>query len=210
MSGFNYRAANTGATANLGPHFKDPRLMPRWYAKYPWLDGGNAYQSDTFWTKLGQQGVTENTDWTAGSWKTLLSVSGNAGQVAMLIGPSVAAVTDTTTWEITVDGVETTLSMPGDASMVSAARAFLGHGHNGLLYTSNDVFSSPGTAFTGNTVWYDTGGTNMDVFSFPYLLALGTPLLVFEHSLLVRCQLSASQTATTNRERRAGVMYRLL
>src|SRR6185503_12810915 len=100
-----------------GVHFSDPRQFHRQMVAASVIACAEAASSTTdaantaqFFTNFALNGVADNTNWTATTYKTLLSVTG-AGFVNAIIGPTGLAGTPTTTFRITVDGVVYTVAL---------------------------------------------------------------------------------------------------
>lgn len=196
-----------------GAYFNDPRLLPRWLitsANVSLVDSATtsaSLEAAGTWTEIGVRGVAVDTNWTAATKKTLLTVNGPA-VLEHIIGPTSAAA-DTDIFEIVVDGVTWT-----SPTFTSAAgkRIVLGY------LASANFF---GTTATSNFLWQasvaaqnSTNGlrTNNNGILIPSssLEMLGTPFIWARNSLVVSITHSANLTTTTNNERQAGVIYRPL
>ena len=196
------------AIARTGVHFKEPwQLLPQEVlaTNIATYDGASADTSATadFWTSVAQRGTALDTDFTANTYKTLLSVSSGKGLVAALVGPT-AGGSETTTFEITVDGFLTEIAV----AVSNTHRAFLGKLVQRGIFTGASLFSQDVGAF-------DAGKTTIqnyaEVFYVPNwrtITNLGTPCLRFDSSLLVRVKHSANITGTASKERQCGIIHR--
>ena len=194
-----------------GPHFDDPKLfLPQAVAvgsiSTQDAASSNADASTTaFFTEMATRWAQDTTNWTANTYKTILSVSGASGLVAGLVGCT-AGGAETTTFEITRDGVLSELTVTvasGERAILSSGTGLVTHFTNAA--TSNWV-ASLGALNAGKT----TIGTRAGQFVPPWswLQLIGTPCLRFRSSLLVRAKHSASITNSTATAYSA-VMYRL-
>jgi len=167
--------------------------------------GSTIRASDTvaFFTEMDRRGVQDTTDWTADTYKTLLSISSGKGLVAALVGPT-AGGASTTTFRFTVDGVASTVAVAGLAS-----------GERATLMPMTAV----GSDYTTAAVWPDPGaeGLDADKATFGAIRASSNippwrrmsefPMLKFNTSLLIEAKHSASITNSTATAYSA-VMYR--
>ena len=197
----------------VGVNFKDPWLM------YPMMttalttrafgaDGVDRTTATTqFFTEMASRGLQDQTNWTSNTYKTLLSVTSGKGEVYCMNGPT-AGGAETTTFEITVDGVLDEIAV---GTLASGERAFL---HCGL--TVDDLFTTatqnllPGTEIleADKATWGASGGGDLYVPPWWAVGALRHPMLQFDNSLLIRAKHSASITNSTATAYSA-VMYRL-
>jgi hypothetical protein len=167
-------------------------------------DNSTGSDNASFWTNLNNVGVAVNSDFTAATYKTLLSVSG-AGEVITIVGPTIATSAATLDFEVTIDGgaAQTiTLTWPSATSY----RAFIGATYNGAVAI---IFQGVGSHTLDSTKrWLVPSGD----FQLPGLLtskAMGLPRLRFETSVLIRLRSSVNVTATGSNERQSGVIYQL-
>lgn len=189
------------ATKNKqGIHYKDAWLME------PHSDGASAIKfynsastgttSDTtaFFTGFTSWGIQDNTDWTANTYKTIYSHTGR-GLVYCMIACT-AGGAETTTFEITLDGVLQTITITNAAS----ARAFLsaaGHSTSGGEFTSANV-AWQGNAETLDAATLTTFFNNTSVIPPPkYYANLGVGALRYDISCLIRMKHSTSITNST-------------
>lgn len=196
-----------------GIHFSDPwELLPRVAAAANLTleeNDATARTSATtaFFTAMAARGVQDTTDWTADTYKTLLTVASGKGLVAAIVGPT-AGGSETTTFEITVDGVLTELPIV----VASGERAFLAvSGMSAVSFTFSAHFAvQGGTINAGKTTLGDPGGSGIEPYlgGWPLISAMGTPCLKFNQSLLIRAKHSANITNSTATAY-SGVMYRL-
>lgn len=206
-----------------GIHFIDPRFMYRSYvfATGLWVvthNGSSTIASTTasFFTELANRGTADNTTWTANTYKTIVNVTSSAGLVSHLLGPTGLAGTPTTTFEITVDGSLREIPVVASAS---GYRASLGPLSQGVGGSNNVFFTTAGAPQAGpdsRTADQTTdqlsvnGGSVVEPIPFASLSLLGTPLLQFNNSLLVRMKSSENNSTTTNNEQQSAVSYRIL
>lgn len=195
-----------------GIHFSDPwQLLPRVSTVADLFtedDGGfdHAASSTDFFTDMASRGLQDQTNWTADTYKTLLTVSSGKGLVAAIVGPT-AGGAETTTFEFTVDGVLTEVPI----LCASGERAFMA----ALCMASNTFttasrFAIQGGSLNAGKTTLGTPGTLVDTLlaGWPLVTALGTPCLKFNTSLLIRAKHSANITNSTATAY-SGVMYRL-
>lgn len=206
------------AIARTGVNFADPREMNRVIGPASGLsvhDGANTGTVSTvagFHTEIGNRGVADNTNWTATTYKTILSISSGAGYVAGMYGPTGLAGTPTTIFEITVDGVLYTVTL---VATTTAQRAYIGAHMPDLNSNAGATFTSAGVPSDGADSMDASKTTSRITTSFVQLPTwqimglLGTPCLVFRNSLLIRMQTSENNSTTTNNERQSGVIYKV-
>lgn len=196
------------AIARAGVNFTDPREFMRSLAAASALTifdsttTGQTGDSQPFFTQLATQGVADDTNWTAATYKTILSVSSGIGVVFNLIGPTGLAGTPTTTFEVTVDGTLTEVAV---VATTTGQRAVLGP-------TQSNV------AFTTASAWLQ-GATSIDAAKDTQLLVtpniappralrtFGSPALIFRTSLLIRMKSSENNSTTAAVQRQSGVSY---
>lgn len=189
-----------------GLHFTNPaEFMPYSVpvAKLLAIDSGDASQAcstTAFFTELARRGLQDQTDWTANTYKTLLSVSSGKGFVAAVIGPT-AGGAETTTFEITVDGVLSTITVTNAAS----ERACL---LSANIATTNDLTSSLTEALDATKSFFTSTRSTATVLP-PWAAMRSIPQLKFNVSLLIRAKHSTIITNSTATSYSA-VMYRNL
>ena len=194
-----------------GPHVKDPWLFMPYTATASTLVTQNATgtanpasNTTAFFTEMDRRGLQGTTNWTADTYKTILNISSGRGLVAGYIGPTAGGASNHTI-EITIDGVKTELEIP---DLVSGERAILlaGGAPYTTFFTSASSFAYQGdAALDANKQVF--GNVNSMVPSWEAFSLLGTPLLRFNQSLLIRAKHSASITNSTATAYSA-VMYR--
>jgi len=150
-----------------------------------------------FFTELARRGIQDTTNWTADTYKTILSISSGAGEVAAYIGCT-AGGAETHTVEFTVDGgTPQTMTIAGLAS-----------GERGILISdarfASDYTGASGdySGFTASEEALDadkaTWGAVTNAIQMPIWRNLGrAPKLEFSRSLLIRAKHSASITNST-------------
>lgn len=201
-----------GLGAGGGIHFSDPWLMmPQIGATggFRVHDSAGAAQNcatTAFFTEMARRGLQDQTDWTANTYKTLLSVSSGKGLVYWVNGPT-AGGAETTTFEITVDGVLVEIAV---GALASGERAVLhcGMGAGGLFTTANQFILPDVETLKSDKATFGASPTGMAVPVWSAVALLGVPMLKFKTSLLVRAKHSASITNSTATSYSA-VMYRL-
>lgn len=197
------------AAKNIAPHFTDPRRLPKILtangavAKY----ANSSIAVAQFWVAVGISGAYTNTDFSADTYKTIVSTTG-AGYVSAIIGPSMTNNSDTTTFRITVDGTAYTITVD---AYNAGDRAALGFVAGGGYYTTADQWNSPYDfgADTGDLGILRLGSTSglSQFWPVPHLLVNGAGMLAYSRSLVVEIKETTAQTGTANVERRAGVIY---
>lgn len=191
-----------------GIHFNEPkRFYPGCAVATAFQcsdSAGSARASDTtnFFTELARRGLQDQTNWTADTYKTILSVTG-AGLVAAYIGCTAGGVQSHTV-EFTVDGTLSTVTIAG---LASGERAVL---LTGLGYTSDytvaDIYFNPGTeALDSDKATF--GGVLTNGLLPTWRNSDRIPCLEFRSSLLIRAKHSATITNSTATAYSA-VMYR--
>lgn len=197
-----------------GVHFSDPREFHR--AAYlasklnSFEAGAGAADLSSvagFFTNIALSGVADDTNWTADTYKTILSISSGKGYVASMVGPTGLAGTPTTTFEITVDGVLYTVAV---TATTTGHRAVLGAvGTTSAFFTTAVVpFIPPDSIEATKAV--ETVITQVGTMpTWQGMRLLGTPCLQFNTSLLIRMKSSESNSTTTNVERRSAVQYKV-
>lgn len=193
-----------------GPHFSDPRFMTAYSVLASGLNifdvsaAATASSVVAHFTELTTRGVIDTTNWTAGTYKTLLSVSSGSGVIAAIVACT-AGGAQTTTFEITIDGVLREITITN----ASGERALLVCG--GLSYTSQTyttaahAFSSTGSLDAGTKSYIISTGAAMPEWGG--ISREGVPLLRYTTSLLIRAKHSATITNSTSTAY-SGVMYR--
>lgn len=205
---------NTGG----GVHFKDPREMWKFVSES--AGALQAYGASTtattagtagFFTEMAIRGVADDSNWSANTYKTILSVSSGAGLVSHLIGPTGLAGTPTTTFEITIDGTLYTIPVVATTTL---QRAVLGALINEL--TEGGAFNTAKNYALGTKSVSSDKTTDRVITSYfanipgwGFLRTMGTPCLIFRQSLLIRMKSSEANSTTTNQERQSAVQYRM-
>lgn len=194
-----------------GIHFKDPWLfMPYMgvstsFRALDASDTDNSFATTAAFTEMARRGLQDTTNWTGNTYKTLLSVSSGKGLVAAIIGCT-AGGAETTTFEITVDGVLTEIAVGTLASGERAA--LLAHGAPVAAdYTTSAIFLRP-TAETLEADKATFGALPTESPIPPWRWMTGVPCLRFNTSLLIRAKHSVDITNSTATAYSA-VMYRL-
>lgn len=152
-----------------------------------------------FFTEAALRGIADDTNWTADTYKTILSVSGGA-EVYNIIGPTGLAGTPTTTFEITVDGVLYEIAM---TATTTGHRAMLG----AMMVTASDNLYGPDGVTSDKSALILTTYQG-DISPWQRADFYGMPRLSCKTSLLIRMKSSENNSTTTNVERRSAVIYR--
>jgi hypothetical protein len=193
-----------------GVHFKEPREFMRSNVAATILATVDAAGSATnsgvagFFTEMGKRGLADDTNWTADTYKTVLSISSGSGLVAYVIGPTGLSGTPTTTFEITVDGVLSTVAV---VATTTGQRAVLGPIFpHASMFTTTLLYQVGSNSVNAGK---DTGvySTNAATVGWGVLRGMGTPCLSFKTSLLIRIKSSESNSTTTAQERQSAVQY---
>ena len=203
-------APAAAAVGGGGIHFSEPWKLSPYAASVANVlvinasGSGEASSATAFFATMALRGLQDQTDWTADTYKTLLSVTGK-GLVANIVGPT-AGSTSITTFELTVDGTLTEIAV----DVASGQRAVLTAGMgNYSTFTTATAAQNPGSEAlsAGKDQFSEAPGTTNALFSWWYYTQNGTPLLQFNESLLIRAKHSASITNSTATAYSA-VMYR--
>jgi hypothetical protein len=198
-----------------GPDFTDPKRFTRFTnfngdnadAQGIIIGGSVNYSGQTgFWNDatygIGSQGVDDDTNYSAATYKTILNLTANAGVLFGVIGPAIADSGDTCDIRITRDGVATTIShSPG----VVNYRFGLGHFAAGATFTSGNIgYLTPLSADKKVRVIGTLGRT---LFDPTMVRAMGGGGLRFDASLLIEIRVTSAQSSTTKNARRSGAIY---
>lgn len=170
--------------------------------------GGTGRSPDTtnFFTEMARRGLQDTTNWTSGTYKTLLSVSSGGGEVAMIIGPTSGSAVDTT-FEITVDdGTPKEIVIP----TTNATRAVLSAVPfvDTAAFVTTVVFANSGaeTLNAGKTIFTPKSVSYIPPWGMRRLMF--PDVLQFDRSILIRAKHGADITNSTATAYSA-VMYRL-
>lgn len=194
-----------------GIHFSEPWLLKPGLVTVARLlahdSGGSGQASSTtaFFTEMARRGLQDTTNWTADTYKTLLTVASGKGLVAGIIGCT-AGGAETTTFEITIDGVATTIAV---GTLASGERATLFCG--GIVDPA--VFTTAGKVTQSDVEELEADKATLNrqsayVAPWSTMDFMSIPMLRFNQSLLIRAKHSANivnSTATAY----SAVMYRL-
>lgn len=170
-------------------------------------DGTNLATGATFFTNLNANGVAVDSNFTASSQKTILSVSGASGIMCALVTPTLASSSDTCAVEITVDGNVYTITFTATGS---AQRGVLGGIGSTNMYSFGAAnYAMVAGSLDANKKLFTHATSTVDwILPSPVTTRLwGLLSLRFESSLVVKMTTSQNITATVNQERQAGVCY---
>lgn len=196
-----------------GIHFKEPWLLQPYRSAATSLrvtDAAAANQTSAttaFFTEMARRGLQDQTNWTADTYKTILSVSSGKGVVAAYVGCT-AGGSETHTVEFTVDGVLTEIAVSGLASGERALLSASGIGTGSFFISSADYQLSYSETLDSNKQIFGALVNTTNIPPWYTFTLLGVPLLRFNQSLLIRAKHSASITNSTATAYSA-VMYRL-
>jgi len=201
-------------TQSNGIHFKDPWLLQPYTATATSVEivdtGGVNRDSATvaFWTEFAGLGLQDTTNWTADTYKTLLTVSSGKGLVGTLIGPT-AGGSSTTTFEFTLDGGSPLeIAVSGLASGQRAVLTAAGLIQSGPAATTTPGLPNGAALAANKQIFAEAPNTASLVGTHQFMASFGVPQLRFNQSLLIRAKHSASITNSTATAY-SGVMYRL-
>lgn len=196
--------------SNSGVHFSEPwQLMPATPAVanlLVWDSAGSSWNAGTtsFFTEMARRGLQDQTNWTADTYKTLLTVTSGKGLVAGIIGPTLGGA-HTTTFRITVDGVVHTIAITG----ASGDRCcLLSQVKTSAEFTTASQFNKVDTEALGSDKATFGELYTTDAFIPGWRQMMDVPLLMFRKSLLIEAKNSASITNSTATAYSA-VQYRL-
>lgn len=197
-----------------GPHFTDPREFDKSITVATAISNvvtNTASASDVvaFYTNLANGGgIVDDTNFTAATYKTILSIPSGMGIVSNIIGPTGLAGTPTTTVEVTVDGAPA-IEVPIVATTTGQRAVFGAYVNDetaGGLFTT--AFAPYRIKSTMNAGMNTSLETNIALMPIWFARTFGTPCLIYRTSLLIRMKSSENNSTTTNRERRSAVMYK--
>lgn len=159
-----------------------------------------------FHTEMARRGLQDTTNWTADTYKTILSVASGPGEVAFMCGPQAGGVA-TTTFEITGDrGTKTVAVTPlasGERALLVAPGAMTAD----AFYTTSSAWLKPidEALKSDKATWQVPATLVQNVLPWH---AVSVPLFTFKNGVLLRMKHSASITNSTATAY-ASVMYRL-
>jgi len=196
-----------------GVNFTDPGYLGRWLVPAAnltiWDSAGTATVTTAaaFFTEIGNRGVAVDSNWTADTYKTILS-SATWTQSHTLIGPTGLAGTPTTTFEITVNGVVYTIPI---TATTTGQRAVLGIVFQTNIASTSNQFVLGAASMDASKKVSVLGTTNVPyVRNWASIDNYGTPVLDAKISLSVRMKTSENNSTTANQERQCGIVYRTL
>lgn len=205
------------ASARSGSNFDDPNEFYRSLAVSANLHNMNfggttaAASAAGFFTNQAIRGLADDTNWTANTYKQLLSISSGKGLVSNLIGPTGLAGTPTTTFEITVDGVLTEVPV---MATTTGDRAILGaispDGSGGTAFTAVKQMDEDADSIDAGKTTQRHLNALVGIWPWRTIRTFGTPCLIFRQSLLIRAKSSENNSTTTNQERQSAVQYMVM
>ncbi len=149
-----------------------------------------AANTTSFFTGFAQTGIQDNTDWTLNTYKTIYSHTGSGLIYAMVA--CTAGGAETTTFEITIDGVkkEITVTNANTERALLVASGFA-DSSGPIDFTTANQEGKPLVSLDSSTLTtFQTGSLNI----IPQRMAhiLGAPAMRYDISCLVRMKHSAS------------------
>lgn len=172
-------------------------------AIYDSAGAGQDAASTAFFTEMARRGLQDTTNWTADTYKTLLSVTSGKGMVAAIIGCTMGG-TQITTFRITVDGIAHTVAVTGASGKRACLLAKSGNPEDFTTSTTYMKASTEALAADKATFSEVYAGAYIP----PWRQMSAFPMLTFKTSLLIEAKNSASITNSTATAY-SGVMYRL-
>ncbi len=184
-----------------GVHFKDAWLMEphtNLATNLKMYDGSSLRIANTtaFFTGFAHFGIQDNTDWSANTFKTIYSHTGTGivyGMTACTAGGA-----ETTTFEITIDGVLKTLTVTN--AIGERASLLIG----GVAETGSDEFTAAPayqltlSALDSSTLTTFADGGNVQIMMpLRWMGMVGLPALRYDISCLIRMKHSVSITNST-------------
>ncbi len=194
-----------------GPHFQKPSLLSAntiatsLINNYAASAGVTSASTTTqFFTNLAAYGVQDQTNWTAATYKTIYSHTGSGliyGMIACTAGGA-----ETTTFEITIDGILSTITVT-NANLERAVLIASGAG-NGTDFTTASIWPTTNDAGLDAGTLTTFQSSNTWVWpSMRWFGLMGVSLLQYNISCLIRMKHSASITNSTATAY-SGVMVR--
>lgn len=195
-----------------GVHFTSPYDFFK--AEQP-ANGLNLYNDSTvaqvsttagFFTQADTMGVSDDTNWTANTYKTILTVSSGPGLISHVIGPTSLAGTPTTTFGFAIDGaaeVEVAVTLS-----TTAVRAVLGAYVQPTFFTTANNMAT-GAASMNASKSVSRLNNTMAIPNLNGMRMMGMPCLRWRNSITIRMKVSENNSTTTNRERSSAVLYAL-
>ncbi len=184
-----------------GVHFQDAWLMEPHTtvdSQLSYYNSTNLRTSDTtvFWTGITSFGIQDNTNWTSNTFKTIYSHTGQ-GIVYGMIACS-AGGAETTTFEVTVDGVLKTITVTN--ANTERASLQLATGTTGAEFTTASIWLEPGNSTTAqlDSSTLSTFQTIQNIIApHKWYGMAGVPALRYNISCLIRMKHSATITNAT-------------
>ena len=180
-----------------GINFSDPRRMiPVTVVSnslnfYDTSGTQQAGGSTQFFTGIAAYGVQDTTDWVANTFKTIYSHTG-FGNIAAMIACT-AGGAETTTFELTIDGTLSTITVTNATGERAALLTSVGS--NADFTTAAQFDKAADSGLNAGTTTFQTGA--MFIPAFIKSMKTGIPLLEYKLSCLIRMKHSASITNST-------------
>lgn len=199
----------TPASAVYGVNFTDPRRLLRQTQNNgtifvtAYTDGTDNSTSTTFWAEIPRRGVSVDSNFTASTYKALLSDNPGQGLVAGILGPLSLVAGETTTVEITNETGLYEIAIP----LASGQRAYWGVSMGAAL-SPTGLFQGVGTGINAAKTIIDQGANyNVSIPAWNGIRTMGIPCLQYNSFLSIRMKQSVNVTSTTAFARAAGVIY---
>lgn len=203
--------ASSAYPSSDGIHFKEPWEFPAYAATAANLnvyDSGAVQRTSAttnFFTEMARRGLQDTTNWTANTYKTLLSVSSGKGLVSAVIGCT-AGGSETTTIEFTVDGgAAVEIAVAVASGQRAALIPILGEV---AFFTGTDTWKPSAEALVAGKNQFSESITNAFILPWSAVHIMGVPCLKFKKSLLIRAKHSTDITNSTATAY-SGIQYRL-
>ena len=187
-----------------GPFLRDPRYLPRFYGAanvfYRSYNAATVASSTTgfFTGDLGAVDRIPGTVYITGNWsgdvyRTVANISSGSGAISHLIGPAGGSA-GTTTFRVTVDGVEYTFTGTFQADI---ERSVVGYGVPLAAYTAATTYGLRSGAASPDGFSMNIDATGGFVLLGPNDARVSPgQLLLFKSSLLVEMKISVVSTGS--------------
>ncbi len=186
-----------------GMHFKDPWLMQPVNNRADTIKLYNSagtlvtLQTTAGFTGIAQYGIQDQTDWTAGTYKTVYSHTGKGLVFGMIACEAGGA--ETSTFEITIDGLPLQEITITNANNYRAVLLAGGYGNTGgtEFTTATDWQKPIGSLDSATLTTWSPAATVVVIPTVMWYGNLGVPALRYDVSCLIRMKHSTSITNST-------------
>lgn len=202
------RSVPAAAAAAGGIHFTDPRNLARLSLT---ATGLNTRDSNTnsasnvaaFWADIAETGTVVDSNFTSDTYKTIYQDASGRGLVSSIIGPT-ADASETTTFRITVDDVETEVAV----AVTSGNRVVLGNiAFDDTIFTTAADHSTLHGAFDAGKSVFTSGSGTWFIPAYPAFIFHSLPCLQYTTSLHVEIKHSDGVTDAGGEEDQSGVIH---